>query len=160
MTTEVLGDTALPANWVPSDESFGARPDITEPPAGTIRVCGKGGRVDEIPTHRRIWVHVRGRGPGPLVRDTQGRPYLPGTLSHLFVVHLRRDLGIPDVTLHDLRRLYGNQLRCSRLPDGRPVDMDTVRRLMRHRSLATTQRYLYVREEEQRQAIDALPLPR
>jgi integrase/recombinase XerD len=117
-----------------------------------IRVRGKGGRVDEIPTHPQIWQHIRGRREGPLVRDTHGHAYRPNTLSRLFAVHARRKLMLPDLTLHRLRHLYGNSLRQN------GVDLEVIRTLLRHRSLATTQRYLCARDEERRNAILALPV--
>lgn len=131
------------------------RGDMAAPPWGTIRVLGKGGRIDELPTHAEIWQHVRGRS-GLLVRDTHGRQYSPKTLSHLFADYCRGRLGL-DVTLHDMRRLYGNALRQARDGDGHPFDMELLRTLMRHRSLDTTQRYLCVGDEERRAAIQALP---
>jgi integrase len=131
------------------------RDDLAAPPWGTIRVLGKGGRLDELPTHMEIWQHVRGRR-GLLVRDTHGRQYTAKTISHLFADYCRRRLGL-NVTLHDMRRLYCNALRQARDKDGRPFDMEVLRMLTRHRSLATLQRYLSVEDEERRAAIQALP---
>jgi len=117
-----------------------------------IHVRGKGGRVDEIPTSPVIWSHVRGRRPGALVRPALSTAYAPKTLSWMFVRYCREELGV-DVALHCLRRYYGNMLR------RQGVDLEVIRQLMRHQSLATTQRYLNVREEERRAAIQTLPAP-
>lgn len=127
--------------------------DVTEE---RIRVQGKGGRVDEIPTHPDLWQHLRGR-TGLLVRDTRGRPYSPNALSSMFGEYVRDKLGIPDLSLHRLRHLYGNTLRQVRDADGNAIDIEVIRTLMRHRSLATTQRYLCTDEGERRMAIRALP---
>lgn len=134
-----------------------ARANRADVDADWIRVLGKGGRVDEIPTHPRIWQHVRGRRDGPLLRDTHGRPYTPNTLSHLFSGYVHQRLGL-DLTLHRLRHLYGDTLRRTRMADGNAIDIEVIRTLMRHRSLATTQRYLCARDEERRDAIRALPI--
>jgi integrase/recombinase XerD len=134
------------------------RADISGPaPHGVIRVLGKGGRVDEIPTHPQIWQHIRGRREGPLVRDTHGQAYRPNTLSRLFAVYARRKLDT-DITLHRLRHLYANTLRRSRDANGDAIDIEVVRMLTRHRSLNTLQRYLCAEDEERRNAILALPV--
>lgn len=125
------------------------------PPLGQIRVLGKGGRIDEIPTHAEIWRHVRGRR-GLLVRDTHGQQYRPSTLSNMFASYCRDKLDL-DITMHDLRRLYGNTLRQVRDVNGNAIDLEVIRGLMRHRSLDTTQRYLSAGDEERRNAIQALP---
>lgn len=114
-----------------------------------IHVHGKGGRVDEIPTHPRIWQHVRGRH-GLLVRDAHGRQYRPNTMSSIWATYVREELGI-DMHLHRGRHLFGDSLRRA------GVDLEVIRTLMRHQSLATTQRYLCVRNEERQTAIQTLP---
>lgn len=130
-----------------------AREDITEaPPRGRIRVNGKGGRVDEIPLSPGIWSHVADRPLGLLLRTRlRHRPYGAHLWSNLFAEYCRGELGV-NVTMHDLRRKYADRLRRA------GVDVEIIRELMRHRSLATTQRYLNPGEEEREAAIQALPL--
>lgn len=122
--------------------------------AESIRVLGKGGRVDEIPTHEEIWKHVRHRR-GLLVRDAHGRQYRPATMSSMWAGYVRHQLGV-DMHLHQTRHLYANDLRLVRLPDGSALDMEVIRTLTRHQSLDTLQRYLCARETERRIAIQAL----
>jgi integrase/recombinase XerD len=129
------------------------RTDVTRE---RIRVLGKGGRVDEIPTHPEIWGHVAGR-TGLLVRDTHGQEYRPNTMSRIFGKYVREQLGL-DLTLHRLRHLYANTLRQVRLPDGSAIDMEVIRTLTRHRSLASLQIYLCAGDEERQAAIRALPI--
>lgn len=135
------------------------REDVTGPSfddlTGQIRVRGKGGRVDEIPTHEEIWRHVRGR-TGPLIRDVHGRPYRPNSLSKLFSYYVHHELNL-NLSLHKLRHLYADRLRRTRDAEGNAIDIEVIRGLMRHRSLATTQRYLSPRDRERQDAIRALP---
>lgn len=128
------------------------REDITGGVEGNIRVRGKGGRVDEIPTSPVIWSHVRNRRTGLLVRPPLGLAYLPKTLSGGFSHYCRTKLGV-EVQLHDLRRHFGNSLRRA------GIDLEVVRQLMRHESLVTTQKYLDVRDDERRAGIQALAVP-
>lgn len=125
------------------------REDVT---ADRLRVLGKGGRVDELPTSPAIWAHIRGRRPGLLVRPALATQFTPHALSNQFAAYCRKQLGV-DVHLHDLRRWYADALR------RQGVDMEVIRQLMRHESLATTQGYFAPREEERRHAIQTLRLP-
>lgn len=125
------------------------RKDIT---ADGIRVLGKGGRVDELPASPVIWEHVRGRRDGLLVRPALREQFRPKALSGQFALYCRTHLGVP-VHLHDMRRWYADALRRA------GVDMEVIRQLMRHESLATTQRYFGTRDEERRLAIQTLLIP-
>ena len=120
--------------------------------ADSIRVRGKGGIVAEIPTSPVIWDHVRDRPRGLLTLTPKGRcAYRPKDMSHRFAEHCDR-LGL-HATLHDLRRKYADMLRRA------GVDVEVIRTLMRHSSIATTQRYFQPRDEERRAGIQALPAP-
>jgi integrase len=124
------------------------REDFTEE---TITILGKGGRVDQIPTSPAIWSHVRDLPPGLLVHTARtGAPYPPKMFSGRYGGHCRA-LGL-DAALHDMRRHFADALRRA------GVDIEVIRTLMRHTSLATTQRYFAPREEERRAGIQALPL--
>lgn len=125
------------------------REDIT---ADRVRVLGKGGRIDEIETSPQIWAHVRRRQPGLLVRPALARRFQPRALSNQFAQYCREQLDTA-VHLHDLRRWYANALR------RQGVDVEVIRQLMRHESLATTQLYFSPREEERRLAIQTLLIP-
>jgi integrase/recombinase XerC len=115
-----------------------------------IRIHGKGGRVDDLPTHPALWAHLAGRPPGVLVLSPRGRGYDARGLSSRFGAHCRRRLGV-HVTLHRLRHHYADSLRRA------GVDLAVVQQLLRHSSLATTQRYLDVSAEERAAAIRSLP---
>lgn len=123
------------------------REDITP---DVVRVAGKGGKVAEIPTSPVIWNHVRTRPPGLLLLTSRTkRQYRPRQLSNQFPLHCAR-LGL-DVSLHDLRHKFADMLRQA------GVDVEVIRTLMRHSSIASTQRYFAPRDEERRAGIQALP---
>lgn len=120
-----------------------------------IRVLGKGGRVDMIPTHPVIWALVEPLPPGPLITDSRGQPYRPSSLSTQFSEAATR-LGMKELTLHPLRHLYGTTLLRDREDGGAGANLRVVQELMRHRSPATTAIYTEVTDRERRRAIQTL----
>ena len=58
--------------------------------------------------------------------------------------------GLPHIRFHDLRHTAGTRM----VEAG--VDLETVRKLMGHASLTTTQRYLHSNDQQQRRAVDTL----
>ena len=106
-----------------------------------ITVAGKGGTVRTIPTHRQIWAHIQGRPAGLLVRTPAGGQYHSNQLSGAFSARAQR-YGAHGLTLHGLRHHYADSLRRA------GVDLEVVRILLRHSSLATTQRYLAADDRE------------
>ena len=112
----------------------------------TIR-HGKGGRTDSIPTHPELWRVVEGRPDGLLVTGRCGAVLnIPSRQSDHF-----RKIGLPGVHMHMFRKWFATML----LRGG--TDIETVRQLMRHKSLQTTQVYLSIASEQRVTAVAALP---
>lgn len=108
---------------------------------------GKGDRTSSVPTHAEIWRVVEHRPAGLLVTNRHGQQLgIPSRQSE----HFRR-IGLPGVHMHMFRHWYATML----LRNG--ADIETVRRLMRHRSLQTTQGYLEIADEQRVAAVAALP---
>lgn len=114
-----------------------------------IRVAGKGGREDVLPTHPRVWAVAQTMPrmgwwfPSPAL---EGRPVTAETVS----VHLSRlfaELGIQG-TAHQLRHSFGTRVLAA---SGR--DLLTTSQLMRHQNPATTAGYLLVEDERRRAVI-------
>jgi len=129
--------------------------------AGTIRVVGKGGKHSVLPLHPQV-VELARRMPldewwFPARRGAGGH-ISSGSVSTL-MGRAKRRAGITDARLtgHSLRHSYGTSLVRA------GVDLRTVQELMRHESLATTQIYTLVDEEQLRDGLHRLPdreLPR
>lgn len=106
-------------------------------------VRGKGGRNRDIPLNTTLLAELE-RVPeplrvGPVIGTTKGRPLHVKCVAHLFERQLAkrlREFGQPPVSPHQLRRAFATRLKQSQ------VDLDTIRRLLGHRHLNTTQRYL------------------
>lgn len=119
-----------------------------------IRVLGKGGRTDMLPTHPAIWDLVESMPAGHLVLSVNGVPFSPPGISHAFGTRMRQ-LGIP-ITLHMLRHLYATSLLRSPEDGGAGANLRIVQELCRHASVATTANYTQVTDRERRGAIRAL----
>lgn len=119
-----------------------------------IRVLGKGGRTDMLPTHPEIWSLVEGMRSGLLVLSVNAAAYTPAGISHAFGTRMRQ-LGIP-ITLHMLRHLYATSLLRSKDDGGAGANLRIVQELCRHASVATTANYTQVTDRERRGAIHAL----
>jgi integrase len=134
--------------------------------AGTLTVMGKGGKLATVPIPPQFtemlfeWQGVYAKGTGsPLQADQPvlvalvngGGPEFgdtPRTLQPVWgkkigesaaykIVRTRgSEAGIPNLAPHDLRRSYAGIL------EDRGVDLRTISTVMRHSSIATTERYL------------------
>lgn len=124
--------------------------------ADNIHIVGKGGRSDDLPTHEQIWAWVEPLPSGLLVPNVAGGEYRPGTLSTTFST-CATALGMPRLSLHPLRHLYGTTLLRRREDGGAGANLRVVQELMRHRSVATTEIYTEVTDRERRLAIQTLP---
>lgn len=116
-----------------------------------IRVIGKGGTDETIPTHPLLW-QLAQEYPrdgywfpsSTSDRDHLGAPAVTARIRRLFA-----RLGIEGAT-HRARHTYGTML----LRNG--ANLRVVQELMRHASLSTTAVYLGVDDDERRTAIDGL----
>lgn len=140
----------LAASWLAygcglrAAEIAGARVEriVLDDDAPCIEVQGKFGvwgvvpiPAPVVPVLRRL---VAGRQAGPLIVSLtdDGEPITPGSMTRMMSRAIR-EAGLPEgTTLHWLRHAYAQHLRRSGVP------IDVVSRLLRHRNLATTMRYL------------------
>lgn len=120
--------------------------------ARMIRVVGKGGQFATVPTHPELWELSRdfpSRGywfPSPV---REGQPIVPSLISAKIGKRFRA-VGIQSGSIHRLRATYGTELV------RKGVSLRVVQTLMRHSSLATTEYYLGVDEDERAAAIRLL----
>lgn len=123
--------------------------------SGTIRVLGKGGKVSFLPLHPTIAELAR-----VMPRDGFWFPARKSNTGHIhsrsvsdLMSRAKKRAGIsePKLTGHSLRHAYGTALVKS------GVDLRTVQELMRHESLATTQIYTLIDEDQMRDGIQRLP---
>lgn len=119
-------------------------------PAG-VYVVGKGGQGAMVPTHPAVW-EIAQRFPRHdwwFPSPQAGREHVhPNTIS-LWVRTLFRAEGI-DKSIHRARTTYGTTL----LRGG--ANIRVVQKLMRHRSLSSTEHYLGVHADELTEAIRRL----
>lgn len=127
------------------------RDDVDET---NLRILGKGGRIDTLPVHPRLWEMVEPMPAGNLVLSVRGNVYRPSGISHAFGVTMRK-MGIP-VTLHMFRHLFATSLLRSVEDGGAGANLRIVQELCRHESPATTAVYTLVTGRERRNAVFAL----
>lgn len=120
--------------------------DITEQ---TIYVEGKGGVRAILPTHPDIWALAEARNERGYWYPGNEDGHLNGNTISLRVGTLFRDLNITG-SIHRCRHTYATRLL------RRGANIRTVQKLMRHASLATTQVYTDVSDDELRDAIGLL----
>lgn len=120
--------------------------------AREIRVTGKGGQTAFLPTHPDLWELAQEYPreglwfPSPV---NVGEPLHPVNVSAR-VRRRFRAVGIESGSMHRLRATYGTSL----LRGG--ANLRVVQTLMRHQSLATTEHYLGVDEDERMAAVRML----
>jgi integrase/recombinase XerD len=134
-------------------EAAKIRGQDVDPEAGTLRIVGKGGVDELVPLHpaiadeatkyprRGYWFpsHVR---PGRPIRSTG----LSSTISRAMA-----RCGVPG-TAHSLRHWLATELVREE------VNARVIQTIMRHKSLATLAIYTRVDREQQRAALNRLPL--
>lgn len=112
----------------------------------SLFVKGKGGREDVLPTHPRIWDLAQRHGAGFWFPSSSASGHIwPNTVSHTSSLFFT-SVGV-DGAIHRCRHTYGTKL----IRAG--VNIRVVQTLMRHASLATTQVYTAVDEDERRDAV-------
>lgn len=114
-----------------------------------ITVAGKGRRTAKLPTHPEIWRRVEHLPAGLVLPNQRGNVRQITTEARRYF----DKIGLPDVHMHRFRHWYATML----LRQG--ADIRTVQELMRHRSLATTARYLALVDGQRKLAIATLPVP-
>lgn len=122
--------------------------------SGTLKVLGKGGRTDYLPLHPTIRELTPTMPTGwwfPARRGREG--HIKGQSVSDLLTDARNRAGIVDTALtgHSLRHSFGTELV------RRGANIRAVQELMRHSSLATTQRYTQVLDEDRRAALGVLP---
>lgn len=115
-----------------------------------IVVNGKGNKTKRLPCHPEIWRRAKDLPAGLLFPS-------PRTGNVMVLPPLARDhfdrIGLREVHLHRFRHWYATML----LRNG--ADIRVVQELMRHSSIATTERYLKVEDEQRRFAVSTLLVP-
>lgn len=122
--------------------------------AGTLKVLGKGGRIDYLPLHDVIRELAPTMGAGWWFAARGGRTgHIKGQSVSDLLHDARERAGIVDrrLTGHSLRHSFGTEL----VRGG--ANIRAVQELMRHATLSTTQRYTQVLDEDRRQALSVLP---
>lgn len=122
--------------------------------AGTLKVLGKGGRVDYLPLHPVIIELAPTMNAGYWFPARGGRAgHIKGQSVSDLLHDARERAGIVDrrLTGHSLRHTFGTELVRA------GANIRAVQELMRHSSLSTTQRYTQVLDEDRRAALDVLP---
>ena len=84
---------------------------------------------------RGCYVFLRSKGPGPLKGIR--RPFLKA-LERSGIAEERRKQGKPSVRFHDLRHTTASQMVMAGLP------LEAVQKMLRHKDIATTQRYAHL----------------
>lgn len=120
--------------------------DVT---VSTIKVIGKGRKEAHLPTHPELWEIAKTKRSGYWYPTRSEIGHVRSASVSRGVARLFADLGI-EGSIHRARHTYGTRL----LRGG--VNLRVVQTLMRHESLATTQLYLEVTEDERMNAIHAL----
>jgi integrase len=118
-----------------------------------IRVLGKGGRTDVLPTHPAVWDLVKDAPPGHLVLSPRGVPYTPAGISHAFGTRARALGLLRPLGLHMFRHLYATSLLRGKEDGGAGANLRVTQELMRHASPATTAVYTQVTDAERRRAV-------
>lgn len=112
---------------------------------------GKGGRGRLVPTHEVIWRLVEPMPAGPLFHLVGYAPHVAAHKLSMYGARVLAKLGASGVTMHQLRHWFGSETF------RRSKNLRATQELLGHASVATTQRYTQVTDEERRQAVQALP---
>lgn len=127
---------------------------------GTLRVRRKGQTQQVLQLHREVIAalgrYLRERPPAPteaLFVSRKRRRLSAGAVWHLVKKYLHQaQIQKERLSPHTLRHTFATTL----LKQG--ADLVTIQRLLGHRNLATTERYLHLSDEALRQAVEKIPL--
>jgi site-specific recombinase XerD len=128
----------------------------------TIRVTGKGGHERSVPLNPTVaeslqaYRQVRGDVPprGAFFRSRTGKAMSRGAIYERVRTHARRARIAKQVSPHTLRHTFATHLM--RKGD----NLVTIRDLLGHRSISSTQVYLHVTAEDLRSAVANHPIER
>lgn len=118
----------------------------------TITVRGKGGVVDVLPLHPRV-AEIAAQMPASgwwFPSPADSAQHVQRASVSAGISRVMRRAGV-NGTAHQLRHWYATELVRA------GANLKTVQGLMRHASLATTERYVLVADERSRAAVDRLP---
>jgi integrase len=109
----------------------------------------KAGELQHVPLSAEALAILRGLGPGDghVFAWKDGRPWTPDYVTHAFrdaVV----DARVKDLHVHDARHTFA----CRKLRAG--VDLFTVSKLLRHASIAMTERYTHLSRGDLKAAVE------
>lgn len=109
----------------------------------------KAGEKQHAPLSAESLAILRAVGPGNghIFAWTDGKPWTPNFVTCAFARAVRR-AGIPDLRAHDLRHTFA----CRKLRAG--VDLYTVSKLLRHASIAMSERYVHLTRGDLRAAAE------
>lgn len=116
-----------------------------------LRVHGKGGKRRTVPTHRKVWELVRDLPDGYVVRNSRGAGMTRQGLSIRGGGRIH-ELGYAELSMHDLRGWFATKAYIAS-----KHNLEVVRRLLGHSSVATTQRYLRFADPARAEAVDGIP---
>jgi integrase len=144
-------------------EAAALRWEAIDMDARELRVIGgKGGKNRVVPIPAPLMAELDAvpdaERAGPVLPTWAGGALTVKSLAHDYERWLPRRLAdagasVAHVAAHQLRRAYATRLKRA------GVDLDTIRRLLGHTSLETTQRYLAGGPDDGAQAVARLPAP-
>jgi len=111
----------------------------------------KAGEKQHVALSAEVVAILRALGPGDgegyVFRWRDGRPWTVGYVTHAFGKAVK-DAGITDLHAHDCRHTFA----CRKLRAG--VDLYTVSKLLRHASIAMTERYTHLSRGDLKAAVE------
>jgi site-specific recombinase XerD len=154
--------TLLYGTGIRASECAGLRHGDVDLIAATIRVTGKGGHDRTIPLNARVlerlrvYMNVRGAGlpSAPVFVSRKHRAMTRGAIYERVRRHARRARIAKHVSPHRLRHTFATHLVRA------GVGLVTIRDLLGHRLITSTQIYLHVTAQDLRAAADRHPIAR
>lgn len=126
---------------------------------GAVRIKGKGGKERYLPFTQSCtnalsrWLLHRGRSSGPLFTSKQGGGLLPSSVASVVKGELSRaGLDVSKISTHKLRHTAATLLHAQ------GVDIRILQEILGHSSIATTEIYTHVVDEQIREAMSRHPL--
>ena len=109
----------------------------------------KAGEKQHVPLSTEAMAILRGLGPGNghIFAGKDGKPWTTNFVGCAFAKAVRRE-GLSDLRAHDLRHTFA----CRKLRAG--VDLYTVSKLLRHASVAMSERYVHLTRGDLRAAAE------